>query len=203
MNPILSTLSTLYPDPGIDLDWNQDPFKLLIAVMLSAQCTDERVNKVTKVLFNKYPTVRSLADSDESSVIEIIKSLSLFRTKANNIRETALAIDHTFSGIVPQTLTGLLTLPGVARKTANLVLGVAFKIPSGVAVDTHGIRLAQRLGLSMNRDPVKIERDLMLLCPQDKWINLGLSLIQHGRNVCYASKPDCGHCGLKTLCPSV
>jgi endonuclease-3 len=198
---IVDGLEQLYPDAHCELDF-QSPFQLLIATILSAQTTDVRVNMVTPVLFKKYGTPAKLAAADPRDVEEIIKSTGFFRNKAKNILGAARVIMEDFDGAVPQTMEELLTLPGVARKTANVVLGSAYAMNEGFVVDTHVMRLSQRLGLTKNTEPSKIEPDLMERLPRDKWTKLGHQLIWHGRRVCFARKPACGECALAPHCPS-
>jgi len=198
-------LHSLYPDADCALR-HVDAFQLLVATILSAQSTDETVNKVTPVLFAKYPTPRAFADAPVEEIERIIHSTGFFRQKAKSIQGTARKIVDEFGGSVPQTLEELVTLPGVARKTANVVLGTAFGKNEGVVVDTHVGRLSMRLGFTWSgkdaKDAVKIERDLMELFPQESWTFLGHSLIWHGRRVCGARKPNCEGCTLNKLCPS-
>ncbi len=199
---ILDGLDQLYPDAHCELNYNS-AFELLVAVILSAQCTDDRVNMITPELFRRYPDPQALATSDLAEVERIIYSTGFFHNKAKNIRAAAKMIVDKFAGQVPQTLDELLSLPGVARKTANVVLGTAFGIPSGVVVDTHVMRLSQRLGMTQNDEAVKIEQDLIPLWPRERWIMSAHRLIWHGRRVCNARKPNCGGCSLAPLCPSV
>ena len=194
-------LSALYPDAHCELDF-QSPFQLLVATILSAQCTDKRVNMVTPVLFSRYPTPESLARAKQEDVEEIIKSTGFFRNKAKSIIAMAGAVAERHGGTVPSTLAELVVLPGVGRKTANVVLGNAFSVNEGVVVDTHVGRLATRLGLTTETDPVKVEQELMKLFAQDRWTMLAHLLIFHGRRVCDAKKPRCGECTLAELCPS-
>ena len=194
-------LLALYPDAHCELDF-ATPFQLLVATILSAQCTDKRVNMVTPVLFSRYPTVESLARAKQEDVEEIIKSTGFFRNKAKSIIAMAEALIHRHGGVVPSTLAELVTLPGVGRKTANVILGNAFDVNEGVVVDTHVGRLASRLGLTRETDPVKVEQELMQLFPQDRWTMLAHLLIFHGRRVCDAKKPRCGECALAAICPS-
>jgi len=183
-----------------------DAFQLLIATILSAQSTDQAVNKVTPVLFDRFPTPRAIADAPRAQVEKTIHSTGFFRQKARNIQETCRMIVDEFGGKVPDTMDDLLTLPGVARKTANVVLGTAFGKNEGVVVDTHIGRLATRLGLTWTskdaKDAVKIEHDLMEVIPQGEWTFVGHALIGHGRRVCSARKPDCSNCLLADHCPS-
>jgi endonuclease-3 len=194
-------LLTLYPDAHCELDFTT-PFQLLVATILSAQCTDKRVNMVTPVLFSRYPTVESLARAKQEDVEEIIKSTGFFRNKAKSIIGMAGALVDRFAGDVPRAMETLVTLPGVGRKTANVILGNAFDVNEGVVVDTHVARLAARLGLTRETDPVKIEQELMRSFPQDRWTMLAHLLIFHGRRVCDAKKPRCADCVLVDICPS-
>ncbi|RMH05487.1 MAG: endonuclease III [Planctomycetota bacterium] len=196
---ILAALRRLYPRSRTALDW-RDPFQLLVATILSAQCTDERVNQVTPALFRAFPDPASLAAAGQEEVEELIRPTGFFRNKARNLRGAAAAIVERHGGRVPETMEELLALPGVARKTANCVLGTAFGRNEGVVVDTHVGRLARRLGLSREKDPVKVERDLMKLFPRDSWTRLSHMLIDHGRTVCRARKADCDACYLVDLC---
>jgi endonuclease III len=181
----------------------QSPFQLLIATILSAQCTDERVNLVTKVLFAQCPTAKEMAAISQADLERIIQSAGFFRAKAKNILACSYALLDKHGGMVPRTLDELVGLAGVGRKTANVVLGTAYGIPSGVVVDTHVARLSTRLGLTKNSDPVKIEQDLMALLPSEEWIDFSHRLIHHGRRICAARKPNCASCGLFSLCPKV
>ena len=198
---ILDELDRLYPDAHCELHF-RNPFELLISVILSAQCTDDRVNLITPTLFERFPNAKALAESDQEEVEKIIFSTGFYRNKAKNIRAAAKKLCEKFGGEVPRTMVELLTLPGVARKTANVVMGTAFGIPSGVVVDTHISRLSQRLGMTGEDEPEKIERDLQKLWPQERWIMSGHRLIWHGRRVCFARKPSCATCTLRSLCPS-
>ena len=179
------------------------PFELLIATILSAQCTDERVNIVTKDLFGKYPTPAALAAVPIPRLEKLIQSTGFFRNKAKNIHECCVKLVEEHGGQVPNELDKLVRLPGVGRKTANVVLGTAFGIASGVVVDTHVTRLSQRLGLTKHEDAVKIERDLVEQLPRDAWIDFSHRLIWHGRRICKARKPLCGSCVLEKLCPKI
>jgi endonuclease-3 len=198
---ILRVLDELYPDAHCELDF-KGPFQLLVATILSAQCTDKRVNMVTPVLFKRYPDPESMAVADPRELEKIIQSTGFFRNKAKSILGAARLICEDFDGKVPKEMEQLLTLPGVARKTANVVLGSAFGKNEGVVVDTHIARLSQRLKLTRHSEPVKIERDLMEKIPREKWTKFGHQLIWHGRRVCFARKPDCAHCALQPHCPS-
>lgn len=177
-------------------------FQLLVATILSAQCTDERVNKVTPGLFKKFPAPEAFAKAPLPAIEKEIRSTGFFRSKAKNIKATSEKIVKNFHGKVPQTMEELITLPGVARKTANVVLGVAFKIASGVVVDTHVGRVSQRLGFAEEKNPVKIEKILMRLIPKQDWIYGSHSILLHGRHVCKARKPECAKCVINDLCPS-
>jgi endonuclease-3 len=198
---IVDGLDALYPDAHCELDF-ASPFQLLIATILSAQTTDVRVNLVTPKLFAKYGTPAKLAAATPKEIEPIIMSTGFYRNKAKSILGAARVIMEDFAGKVPQTMDELLTLPGVARKTANVVLGSAFGQNVGFVVDTHIMRLSQRLKLTRNTEPPKIEPDLMAKLPQDKWTKLGHQLIWHGRRVCFARKPQCGECALAPHCPS-
>lgn len=179
------------------------PFQLLIATILSAQCTDERVNIVTKDLFAKYPDAQAMATAPIGDLEKLIKTTGFFRNKAKNIRDCAKALVKDHDGEVPQDLEAMTKLAGVGRKTANVVLGTCFGIPSGVVVDTHVSRLSQRMGLTSAEDPVKIESDLMALLPKKEWITFSHRMIHHGRQICGARKPKCDACGMADFCPRV
>ena len=179
-----------------------DPFQLLVATILSAQCTDERVNQITPALFAKYRRPEDYLAVPAEELEQDIRSTGFYRNKAKSIRGAAQRLLDRFSGEVPRTMEELLTLPGVARKTGNVVLGTAYGIAEGIAVDTHVRRLSRRLGLTSHDDPVKMEQDLMALIPREQWIGISHRLILHGRQVCHARKPDCNHCTLADLCPS-
>ncbi len=198
---ILRALDKLYPEADCELIRN-DPFQLLCATILSAQCTDERVNQVTPTLFAQYPTPAAMARASQERVETIIRSTGFFRNKAKNLIGAAQAIESQWDGSVPRTMTALLALPGVARKTANVVLGTGFGVAEGVVVDTHVMRLSQRLGLTRSSNPTQIERDLMEIVPRERWILLSHQLIWHGRRLCFARKPKCDACPLVPHCPS-
>ncbi len=198
---ILDRLAKAYPDAHCALD-HRTPFELLVATILSAQCTDVRVNMVTPALFARYPTARDLAAADQAEVEELIRSTGFFRSKAKNLLGMAQALVAEHGGKVPPDMEALRKLPGVGRKTANVVLGNAFGIDEGVVVDTHVTRLSGLLGLTKEHDPEKIERDLMALVPRDRWTMVSHWLIFHGRQVCIARRPRCGECVLASLCPS-
>jgi endonuclease-3 len=201
IDEILRLLHIAYPNATCALD-HRNAFELLVATILSAQCTDERVNKVTPALFARYPTPLAMAEADRAELEEAIRSTGFYRNKAKNIQEAAQRIVTVYGGEVPTNMADLLTLAGVARKTANVVLGTFFGVADGVVVDTHVRRLANRLGLTKEDDPEKIERDLMALAPQEEWIAFSHMLILHGRQVCDARKPVCQICTLNHLCPS-
>jgi endonuclease III len=198
---ILEKLDETYPAATCALR-HENAFQLLISTILSAQCTDERVNQVTQTLFPKYPTPKDFAFANPNELEQDIRPTGFFRNKTKSIMGASKKILEEFSGKVPQTMEELLTLPGVARKTANVVLGTAFGIASGVVVDTHVQRLAGRLDLTKNEDPKKIEQDLMQVIPRDRWILFSHQLIWHGRRVCQARKPRCSECNLERLCYS-
>jgi endonuclease III len=196
---ILQKLDEAYPDVTCALV-HQNPFQLLISTILSAQCTDECVNRVTKTLFVKYRTPKDFAYANPAELELDIRPTGFFRNKTKSLMGAGKKIAEEFGGEVPRTMDELLTLPGVARKTANVVLGTAFGIAVGVVVDTHVTRLSNRLDLSRNSDPKKIEQDLMQVIPQDKWVLFSHQLIWHGRRVCQARKPKCAECNLEPLC---
>jgi endonuclease III len=198
---ILTRLRAAYPDARCALD-HRGAFQLLCATILSAQCTDVRVNLVTPVLFGRYPTPEALARAKQADVEEIIRSTGFFRNKARSLIGMAQALVADFGGEVPRTMEQLRSLPGVGRKTANVILGNAYGINEGITVDTHVTRLSRLLGLTRHADPVKIEQDLMALFPQDQWALLSHLLIFHGRQICVARRPRCQDCVLSDLCPS-
>ncbi|MBW3591603.1 MAG: endonuclease III [Actinobacteria bacterium] len=190
-----------YPNAKCALNFS-NPHEMLFATILSAQCTDAMVNKVTERLFAKYPTLEDYAAADPVELQQEIRATGFFRQKAKNLQATARKLLDEFGGEVPETMEELTTLPGAARKTANIVLGNSFGKVVGIAVDTHVRRLSQRLGLTCNEDPVKIEKDLMDLVPKDRWFELSYLFIEHGRAVCKAPVPRCGECVLADICPS-
>lgn len=201
VSELIGRLRAAYPDAHCALDY-QTPVQLLVAVILSAQCTDERVNLTTPALFARYPTVEDLAAADPDEIEALVRPTGFFRQKARYIRETAARLLAEYGGEVPPEMDHLLTLPGVARKTANVVRGEIYGLADGVTVDTHVKRLSARLGLTTATDPVKVERDLMGLIPRESWIEISHLLIWHGRRVCTARKPDCAGCPLNDICPS-
>ena len=198
---LVKALPKVYPDAHCELDFTT-PLQLLIATILSAQCTDKRVNLVTPALFAKYRTAKEYAKAPSAEMEKAIQSTGFFRNKTKSIRAATAAIEQDHGGKVPQTMAELHALPGVGRKTANVVLGNAFHKDEGIVVDTHVVRLSQRLGLTTNQDAEKIERDLMKLIPKPHWTNWSHWLIWHGRRRCYARKPDCSSCEVLDLCPS-
>ena len=198
---VLEKLHELYPDATCSLDY-ETPVQLMVATILSAQCTYERVNKVTPSLFARFPDAAAFAGADVADIEQLVRSTGFYRNKAKNIQGACQRIMAVFNGEVPQTMEELLTLPGVARKTANVVLAHAFGIFAGVTVDTHVKRLSNRLRLTKSDNPVQIERDLIKLIPQPEWENWSIRLIYHGRAVCNARKPQCDVCAIANLCPS-
>lgn len=198
---IFALLQGQYPNPSIALAYST-PLELLIAVILSAQCTDARVNIVTKALFRKYTKLKDYAGADQEELEQDIRSTGFYRNKAKNIIACCKALLENHRGSVPGTMEELVLLPGVGRKTANCVLGAVYGANEGVVVDTHVRRLAQRLGLTKNDDPVRIETDLMEIVPREEWFVFGNRLIWHGRRVCDARKPRCPECVLRPHCPS-
>ncbi|WP_441339442.1 endonuclease III [Oscillatoria sp. FACHB-1407] len=199
---ILVRLKRLYPDATCSLNY-ETPVQLLVATILSAQCTDERVNMVTPELFRRFPDAAALASAELSEIETLVRSTGFYRNKAKNIQAACRMIVTEYGGEVPKLMEELLKLPGVARKTANVVLAHAYGINAGVTVDTHVKRLSNRLGLTEHDDPVRIERDLIELLPQPDWENWSIRLIYHGRAVCMARNPACERCLLADLCPSV
>lgn len=198
---ILRRLEAAYPDAHCALD-HRNAFELLVATILSAQCTDKRVNMVTPALFARFPDAAALAGASQEEVEELVRTTGFFRSKAKNLIAMATALVERHGGEVPQRMDDLVVLPGVGRKTANVILGNAFGINEGVVVDTHVGRLSQRLGLTTQSDPVKIEADLMQQFPRERWTMLAHYLIDHGRAICDARRPRCGECPLADLCPS-
>jgi endonuclease-3 len=197
---IYRQLTKSYPNVRCELDYNS-AFQLLVATVLSAQCTDKRVNQTTPALFKKYPNPKKMAKADLKDIQRLVKSTGFFRAKAKNIKGLSNKIMEEFDGDVPSNLKDLISLPGVGRKTANVVLGHAFGIP-GITVDTHFGRLSRRFGWSKQNDPVKVEFEVGELIPEKEWTNLSQRMIWHGRRVCHSRKPACGACPLAKLCPS-
>ena len=196
---ILRRLEAAYPNAECALH-HRNAWELLVATILSAQCTDARVNMVTPELFRKFPTPQAMAEASLPAIEEEIRSTGFYRNKAKSIVGAAKKIVGDFGGKVPKTMAELLTVPGAARKTANVVLGVAYRVAEGVVVDTHVLRLSRRLGLTKETEPKKVEQDLMRIIPKDHWIQFSHELIHHGRQVCIARKPRCVDCTLETLC---
>jgi endonuclease III len=199
LREMLRRLDELYPNVSTPL-LHRNPWELLVATILSAQSTDKLVNSVTPGLFKKYPTMRDFAAVRQEVLAQDIHSTGFFNNKARSVIGAAKKILADFGGEVPRTMEEMLTVPGAARKTANVVLGAAFGISAGVVVDTHVQRIARRLDLTKNTDPVKIERDLVKIVPKEKWITFPLQLIYHGRTLCFARKPRCAECKLEPLC---
>jgi endonuclease-3 len=198
---ILAKLDEAYPAATCELK-HENAFQLLISTILSAQCTDVRVNQVAETLYKKYPTPEAFAHANPSELEQDIRPTGFFRNKTKSIMGASKAIIERFGGQVPRTMEELLTVPGAARKTANVVLGTAFGIASGIVVDTHVIRISNRLDLTRNEDPKKIEQDLMKVIPKEKWILFSHQIIWHGRRVCHARKPKCMECNLEKICYS-
>lgn len=199
---LLQRLRTKYPDARYELNWST-PYELLVATILAAQCTDERVNRVTAIVFPKYPGPRAFADADTAELEEDLKPTGFFKQKTKTVQAMSRALLEKFNGEVPRTIEELVTLPGVARKTANVVLNTAFDIASGIIVDTHVARVSERMGLTKHDKPEAIEQDLMKLVPQDAWTFFGPATVLHGRYTCVAKKPKCDECIVKDICPRI
>jgi endonuclease III len=197
---ILDRLKQSYPNATYELDW-ENPLQLLVATILAAQCTDERVNQVTKTLFPKYPNAGAYAEADILELEQDLKPTGFYRKKAQAVQNVCQVLLERFGGEVPPTMEQLVTLPGVARKTANVVLNCAFNIPAGIIVDTHVARISPRMGLSTQKNADKIERDLMKLVPQSEWTFFGPAMVLHGRYTCTAQNPQCSECIVKSICP--
>ena len=198
---VIARLRRAHPDAHCALDY-ETPLQLLAAVILSAQCTDERVNLTTPALFARYPTAEALAAADPAELEAIVRPTGFYRNKARFLRQAAARLLAEYGGEVPPQMDALLSLPGVARKTANVVRGEIYGLADGITVDTHVKRLSARLGLTVETDPVKVERDLMAVIPRESWIEIAHLLIWHGRRVCTARKPNCPACPLNDICPS-
>lgn len=198
---IIRLLRRRYPRSRTALEF-RSPFEIMVATILAAQCTDERVNRITPALFRKYPSPADFAAADRGELERAIRPTGFFRNKAKNIIGASRRIVEEYGGAVPDAMADLVTLPGVARKTANIVLSAGYGKAEGIAVDTHARRLSQRLGLSREDDPVKIERDLMAVVPKEDWLDFNFLLVDHGRAVCQARKPKCPECFLRKLCPA-
>jgi endonuclease-3 len=201
VSPVIERLEQAHPDAACALT-HEDPFQLLVATILSAQCTDARVNMVTPELFRKYPDPAAMSRAAQADLEKLIRTTGFFRNKSKSIRGASERLVEAFGGVVPRTMDELLTLPGVARKTANVVLGVGHGLAEGIVVDTHVARVSRRLGLSRGKNAVEIERELMRKVPRDKWILFSHLLIFHGRRVCMARKPRCEECTVFEMCPS-
>jgi endonuclease-3 len=199
---LLSRLRQAHPDARYELNWST-PFELLVATILAAQCTDERVNRVTATLFQKYQGPRAFAEANTAELEEDLKPTGFYKQKAKSVQGMSRELLAKFGGELPRTIEGLVTLPGVARKTANVVLNTAFNLPSGIIVDTHVARVSQRLGLTQREKPEEIEQELMKLIPQDQWTFFGPATVLHGRYTCTARKPKCEECPLNDLCPKI
>jgi endonuclease-3 len=199
---VVQRLKVDYPGATCALE-NETPFELLVATILSAQCTDERVNMVTPELFRRWPTAAEMARAPIKSLEKTIQSTGFFRNKAKNIKAASQAIMENHHGDVPRDMEAMVALPGVGRKTANVVLGTAFGMATGIVVDTHVTRLSRRLGLTQHTDPVKIEQDLMRIVPKDEWVDFAHRMIHHGRQICTARKPKCPQCSMNSFCPRI
>ncbi len=197
---IFSILKKEYPDAKTTLKFS-NAWQILVATILSAQCRDERVNKITDKLFKEYPDIEDYVNMKQKQLIKYIKSAGFYNNKSKNILEAAKKIKKDFNGKIPETMDEITSVPGVARKTANVVLGNSYNIVEGIAVDTHVKRLSFRTGLTKEKKPDKIEKDLMKLYPENKWFKLTYLLIEHGRAICKAHKPDCVRCVLNKICP--
>jgi endonuclease III len=200
--PLLARLRQAHPEARYELNWST-PFELLVATILAAQCTDERVNRVTATLFQKYPGPRAFAEANTAELEEDLKPTGFYKQKAKSVQTMSRELLSRFNGEVPRTIDQLVTLPGVARKTANVVLNTAFNLPSGVIVDTHVARVSQRMGLTRHEKPEEIERELMRLVPQEQWTFFGPATVLHGRYTCTARKPRCDACPVSDLCPKI
>jgi endonuclease-3 len=199
---LLARLHEAHPGARYELNW-KTPFELLVATILAAQCTDERVNRVTATLFQKYRGPQALADADTAELEEDLKPTGFYKQKTKSVQAMSRALLEKFGGEVPQTIEELITLPGVARKTANVVLNTAFNLASGVIVDTHVARVSQRMGLTKKDKPEEIEKDLMKLVPQAEWTFFGPATVLHGRYTCTARKPKCDACPMNDICPRI
>ena len=196
---IIETLKEMYPDAKCSLDFST-PFQMLVSVVLSAQCTDERVNKTTPSIFSKYSTPQDFADMDIELLEELIHPCGFYKTKAKNLKRTAQILVEKYDGMVPNNMEDLMSLPGVGRKSANVIMLEAFDLPQGIAVDTHCKRIANRLGFSSESDPAKIEQDLLKVIPKEYYKDVNHIFIWHGRNVCTSQKPKCDSCKLQQYC---
>ena len=199
---LLPRLRELHPEARYELNWST-PVQMLVATILAAQCTDERVNAVTETLFIRYPDAAAFAAADRGELEEALRPTGFYKQKARSVQEACQVLIDDFGGEVPRTVAELVTLPGVARKTANVVLGTCFDIPSGIIVDTHVARLSQRMGLSRQKDPDRIEQDLMPLVPEDQWTYFGPAMVLLGRYICTAKAPQCRRCPMADACPKI
>ena len=199
---LLPRLRELHPTARYELNWST-PVQMLVATILAAQCTDERVNAVTETLFVRYPDAVAFAAAERVELEEAVRQTGFYKQKARSVQECCQALLDRFGGEVPQSLAELVTLPGVARKTANVVLATCFDIPSGIIVDTHVARVSQRMGLSGQRDPDRIEQDLLPIVPEDQWTWFGPAMVLFGRYICTAKKPACSTCPMQDLCPKI
>jgi len=202
VSPMLQRLRQSHPDARYELNWTT-PFELLVATILAAQCTDERVNRVTATLFQKYPGPRAFVSADPAELEEDLRPTGFYKQKAKSVQTMSRELLAQFGGEVPRSIDELVKLPGVARKTANVVLNTAFNIPSGIIVDTHVARVSQRMGLTSSDKPEQIERDLMRIVPEDQWTFFGPATVLHGRYTCTAKKPKCAECPMNELCPKI
>jgi endonuclease-3 len=196
---LVSRLRDAHPNAKYELNWDT-PEELLVATILAAQCTDERVNKVTETLFKKYPSPKAFADADSAELEEELRPTGFYRQKAKTVKEVCKAICQRFGGKVPRTMAEMVTLPGIARKSANVVLNTAFNMPTGIIVDTHVSRVAPRMGLTKEGKPEEIEAELMKLVPEGEWTFFGPAMVLHGRYTCTAKKPKCDSCTLEDMC---
>ncbi|MBL8975707.1 MAG: endonuclease III [Myxococcales bacterium] len=199
---LLERLREMHPTARYELNWST-PVQMLVATILAAQCTDERVNAVTETLFVRWPDAEAFANADRSELEEAVRPTGFYKQKARSVQEACRALVDRFGGEVPRSIAELITLPGVARKTANVVLATCFDIPSGIIVDTHVQRVSQRMGLTTQRDPERIESDLMAIVPEDQWTWFGPAMVLFGRYLCTAKKPECSRCPVQASCPKV
>ena len=199
---LIERLREMHPTARYELNWST-PVQMLVATILAAQCTDERVNAVTETLFVRWPDAEAFVGADRSELEEAVRPTGFYKQKARAVQEACRALVERFGGEVPRSIAELITLPGVARKTANVVLATCFDIPSGIIVDTHVQRVSQRMGLTQQRDPERIETDLMASVPEDQWTYFGPAMVLFGRYLCTAKKPDCPRCPLLSECPRV
>jgi endonuclease III len=202
LSTLINFLHQKHPNARYELDW-ETPEQLLVATILAAQCTDERVNKVTKTLFVKYPNPHAFAEAELSELEEDIKPTGFYKQKAKTLIAANKTLVQKFKGKIPQDIDKMTTIPGVARKSANVVLNTAFKMPSGIIVDTHCARVSQRMGLSKHDKPEAIETDLMHIVPKDQWVTFGPAMVLHGRYTCTSKAPKCGACDLESGCPKI